>query len=142
EPCDSPVGLFQALGVESTIVMRSRDYMVVVDHADKVKALSPDIHALAKIDVGIGGTIVTARGQDGADYVCRFFSPTAGIDEDPATGSIQCTLAPYWAARLRKTTLRAQQLSVRGGSMQCRVGGTRVKIAGKARLYLEGKIEL
>lgn len=142
EPCETPAGLLPALGLQTAIVMRSRDYMVVVDHADQVKALSPNIPALAKIDVGIGGTIVTARGQDGVDYVCRFFPPSVGIDEDPATGSIQCTLAPYWAVRLRKTTLSAEQLSARGGSMECRVAGTRVRISGKARLYLEGRIDL
>src|SRR2546430_9057560 len=63
EPCETPTGLLSALGVETAVVMRSRDYLVVVDHADKVKGLAPNIPALAKIDVGIGGTIVTARGQ-------------------------------------------------------------------------------
>ena len=76
------------------------------------------------------------------DYVCRMFLPSAGIDEDPATGSIHCTLAPYWAGRLGKDTLRAQQLSTRGGTMRCRIGGDRVKIAGQARLYLHGTLEL
>jgi predicted PhzF superfamily epimerase YddE/YHI9 len=70
------------------------------------------------------------------------FLPSVGIDEDPATGSIHCTLAPYWAGRLGKDTFRAQQLSVRGGYMQCTIGGDRVKIAGRARLYLHGTLEL
>jgi predicted PhzF superfamily epimerase YddE/YHI9 len=76
------------------------------------------------------------------DYVCRFFAPSIGIDEDPATGSIHCTLAPYWSSRLGKERLRAQQLSARGGTMQCTVSGDRVKIAGRARLHLHGAIEL
>ena len=122
--------------------MRSRDYLVVVDHAEQVRALSPNIAVLAKLDIGIGGTIVTAPGHADVDYVCRFFAPSVGIDEDPATGSIHCTLAPYWAGRLGKQTLRAQQLSARGGYMRCEVAGDRVKIGGKARLYLQGTIEL
>jgi Family of unknown function (DUF6130)/Phenazine biosynthesis-like protein len=64
------------------------------------------------------------------------------VDEDPATGSILCTLAPYWAGRLGKGTLRAQQLSARGGYVQCTIGGDRAKIAGKARLYLHGTLDL
>ena len=76
------------------------------------------------------------------DYVCRFFLPAAGIDEDPVTGSIHCTLAPYWAGRLGKNTFRAQQLSARGGSMQSAIAGDRVKISGAARLYLQGTLEL
>jgi predicted PhzF superfamily epimerase YddE/YHI9 len=70
------------------------------------------------------------------------FLPSAGIDEDPATGSIHCTLAPYWSARLGKDTFRAQQLSPRGGSVRCAIAGDRVKIAGRARLYLHGTLEL
>jgi PhzF family phenazine biosynthesis protein len=118
----------------------------VVDQAEQVRALSPDIAALAKLDIGTSGAIVTAPGEGDVDYVCRFFAPSIGIDEDPATGSIHCTLAPYWAGRLGKDRLRAQQLSARGGTMQCTIdgsrGGDRVKIAGSARLYLHGTLEL
>jgi PhzF family phenazine biosynthesis protein len=143
QPCETPAGLLPALGLKTALVMKSRDYLVVVDQAEQVRALSPDIAALAKLDIGIGGgAIVTAPGEGGVDYVCRLFAPSAGIDEDPATGSIHCTLAPYWAGRLGKGTLRAQQLSARGGSMQCTTGDDRVKIAGRARLYLHGTLEI
>src|SRR5277367_3137322 len=133
QPCETPAGLLPALGLQAALVMKARDYLVVVDKAEQVRALSPNIAALARLDAG-NGTIVTAPGGDGldddADYVCRMFLPSAGIDEDPATGSIHCTLAPYWAARLGKAnqTLRSQQLSARGGSVQCTIVGDRVKI--------------
>ena len=141
QPCETPVGLLPALGLKAALVMKLRDYLVMVDRAEQVRALSPDIAALAKLDAG-KGTIVTAPGEGDVDYVCRMFLPSAGIDEDPATGSIHCTLAPYWAGRLGKDTLRAQQLSARGGTMQCTISGDRVKIAGRARLYLHGMLEL
>ena len=146
QPCDTPVGLLPALGLKSIglkagLVMKSRDYLVVVDRAEQVRALSPDFATLAKLDAG-NGTIVTAPGEGGVDYVCRMFLPSAGIDEDPATGSIHCTLAPYWAGRLGKDTFRAQQLSARGGTVQCTIAGARVKIVGQARLYLHGTLEL
>jgi PhzF family phenazine biosynthesis protein len=141
QPCEAPVDLLPALGLKAALVMKSRDYLVVVDRAEQVRALLPDIDALAGQDAG-SGTIVTAPGERDVDYVCRFFAPSIGIDEDPATGSIHCTLAPYWAGRLGKDTLRAEQLSIRGGSMRCTVVGDRVKIAGRARLYLHGMIEL
>ena len=142
QPCETPVELLPALGLNAALVMKSRDYLVVLDQAEQVRALSPDIAALGKIEMGNGGTIVTAAGDGDVDYVCRLFAPTEGIDEDPATGSIHCTLAPYWAERLGKETLRAEQLSARGGTMQCTIAGDRVKIAGKARLYLHGMLEL
>jgi PhzF family phenazine biosynthesis protein len=142
QPCETPADLLPALGLKAALVMKSRDYLVVVDRAEQVRALSPDFAALAKVDIGIGGTIVTAPGEGEVDYVCRLFAPAVGIDEDPATGSIHCTLAPYWAGRLGKDTFRAQQLSARGGYMQSTIAGDRVKIAGRARLYLHGTLEL
>jgi PhzF family phenazine biosynthesis protein len=123
-------------------VTKLRDYLVVVDQAEQVRTLAPDFAALAKLDIGTSGAIVTAPGEREVDYVCRFFAPSIGIDEDPATGSIHCTLAPYWADRLGKDKLRAEQLSLRGGSMQCAIAGHRVTIAGRARLYLHGAIEI
>ena len=142
QPCAVPVGLLPALGLKSAPVTKSRDYLVVVDRAEQVRTLSPHIAALAKLEIGLAGAIVTAPGEGDVDYVCRFFAPSVGIDEDPATGSIHCTLAPYWAARLGKNALRAQQLSARGGSMQSAICGDRVKIAGEARLYLQGTLEV
>jgi predicted PhzF superfamily epimerase YddE/YHI9 len=74
--------------------------------------------------------------------VSRFFAPAQGINEDPATGSSHCTLTPYWAQRLGKTALEARQLSRRGAALLCTLDGDRVKIAGRAVLYLEGKISV
>jgi PhzF family phenazine biosynthesis protein len=142
QKCEVPARLLPALGLTSAQVMKSRDYLVVVDRAEQVRTLAPDIPALAKLDIGIAGAIVTAPGEGDADYVCRFFAPSIGIEEDPATGSIHCTLAPYWSERLRKQSLVARQLSRRGGDFRCTLDGNRVKIAGKARLYLQGTIDL
>jgi PhzF family phenazine biosynthesis protein len=141
QPCEKRVDLLAALGLKAALVMKSRDYLVVVDRAEEVRDLSPDIAALAKLDAG-SGTIVTAPGEGDVDYVCRMFLPSAGIDEDPATGSIHCTLAPYWSGRLGKSRFRARQLSARGGSAQCAILGDRVKITGSARLYLQGTLEI
>jgi PhzF family phenazine biosynthesis protein len=146
QPCETPAGLLPALGLidmglKAALVMKSRDYLVVMDQAEQVRALSPDIAALAKLDAG-HGTIITAPGEGDVDYVCRMFLPSVGIDEDPATGSIHCILAPYWAGRLGKDTFRAQQLSARGAYVQSTISGDRVKVAGRARLYLQGTLEL
>jgi PhzF family phenazine biosynthesis protein len=142
QACEPPAGLLPALGLKTAPVMKARDYLVVVDRAEQVQALAPDIRALAGIDTGLGGAIVTAPAQGEFDYVLRFFCPAVGIDEDPATGSVHCTLAPYWAARLGKQRLHARQLSARGGELCCEVAGDRVKIAGRARLYLQGRLEI
>jgi PhzF family phenazine biosynthesis protein len=141
--CEPPAGLLAALGLQEADVLRSsRDFLVLVDHAETVRNLKPDIPALSKLAMGIGGAIVTAAGDKDVDYVCRFFLPSMGIDEDPVTGSIQCTLAPFWAERTGKETFRVQQLSPRGGRMRCRIAGDRVQIAGEAKLYLHGTIHI
>jgi len=141
--CEIPTGLLSALGLETAEVMRDpRDFLIVAKHAEIVENLRPDIAALAKIEMGSGGIIVTAAGENDVDYVCRFFAPSEGIDEDPATGSIQCTLVPYWAGRTGKQTFRVQQLSSRGARMWCTLVGYRVKIAGEAKLYLQGTINI
>ena len=88
-----------------------------------------------------GGLIVSARG-DAVDFVSRFFAVHYGIDEDPVTGSAHCTLAPFWASRLSKSTLSARQISARGGDLRCTVSGDRVLIGGRAVLYLEGSAYL
>jgi PhzF family phenazine biosynthesis protein len=142
EPCEPPAELLPALGIDAAQVMKARDYLVVVDHAETVRTLAPDIRSLGRLNTGIGGVIVTAPGDGGEDYVCRFFAPSVGIDEDPVTGSISCTLAPYWAERLGKQRLTARQLSPRGGTMDCEVVGRRVMIAGPARLYSQGMLHV
>jgi predicted PhzF superfamily epimerase YddE/YHI9 len=82
---------------------------------------------------------VTAPGTE-VDFVSRFFAPQAGVPEDPVTGSAHCSLIPYWARRLGKTALSARQVSARGGELKCEDRGERVRIAGRAVLYLEGHI--
>ena len=141
--CEIPTGLLSAMGLETAEVMReTRDFLMIANRAEIVENLKPDLAALAKIDMGIGGVIITAAGENDVDYVCRFFAPSEGIDEDPATGSIQCTLVPYWAGRTGKQTFRVRQLSSRGARMWCTLVGDRVKIAGEAKLYLQGTINI
>jgi PhzF family phenazine biosynthesis protein len=140
QPCAMPASLAAALGRPPSSVLAARDYLAVYDHADEVAALRPDFAALAALDRF--AVIVTAPGADGIDFVSRFFAPARGVDEDPVTGSSHCTLIPYWAARLGRDLLAARQLSRRGGDLVCGLDGDRVRIAGRASLYLEGTITI
>ena len=139
-PCEAPPDLLAALGGTPREVLRARDHLIVYDSAAEIAALQPDLGALAKVDCW--AAIVTAPGEDGIDFVSRFFAPAQGVPEDPVTGSSHCTLTPYWAKRLGKTELEARQLSRRGGALHCTLHGDRVGIAGRAALYLEGQISL
>jgi predicted PhzF superfamily epimerase YddE/YHI9 len=139
-PVEPPPGLLTALGGTPRQVLRARDHLIVYDSAAEIAALKPDLAGLAKVDCW--GVAVTAPGDDGVDFVSRFFAPAQGVPEDPATGSSHCTLTPYWAARLGKTELEARQLSRRGGALRCMLNGDRVSVAGRVALYLEGQISV
>lgn len=137
--CDAPEALVRGLGVEPVACLASEDYVAVLESQQQLADLKPDFAALMELD--LRGVAVTAPG-DSKDFVVRFFGPRCGIPEDPVTGSAYTQLAPYWAERLGRTHLQARQISPRGGDVYCEMAGERVKIAGSAVLFLEGKIHL
>jgi len=137
-PIDAPAGLLDALGVARAQVLDADDYIVVVEDETLVDALAPDIAGLRAFPRR--GIAVTAPGRD-FDFVSRWFGPRVSVDEDPVTGSAHTWLAPYWAQRLGKTTLRARQGGRRQGTLTCEVVGERVVLRGNAVLYLSGEIE-
>ena len=139
-PSMPPPGLLAALGGTPREILSARDHLIVYDSAAEVAALDPDLAALAKVDCW--AAIVTAPGDNGIDFVSRFFAPRQGVPEDPVTGSAHCTLVPYWAKRLGKNEFEARQISRRGGTLRCALRGDRVSIGGKAVVYLEGQIEV
>ncbi len=140
EPAPLPDGLLDALNVTpSESLQAGGRVMAVYDSAAQVRALAPDLAAIARL--APGGLLATAPGDE-HDFVSRYFVPSHGVPEDPVTGSTHTVLTPYWAARLGKDVLRAAQVSARGGELHCRLAGDRVEIAGNAVLYMEGRIFL
>jgi PhzF family phenazine biosynthesis protein len=89
---------------------------------------------------GMWGFVATAPGDEGYDFISRFFAPDEGVPEDPVTGSAHCVLTPYWAKRLGKKTMKARQVSPRGGDLLCTHDGARTILAGPCALYMTGEI--
>jgi PhzF family phenazine biosynthesis protein len=140
----APVSAHPALttalgGPEPLEILGARDYLVRYETEEQVRNLSPNMEQLKTVDRF--AVIVTAPGTD-CDFVSRFFAPAKGVNEDPVTGSAHCTLIPYWAEKLSKTTLFARQVSPRGGELFCELKGDRVEIAGRAIPFLKGTIYL
>ena len=129
--------LSAALGGNPVATLAARDYLVVYETEEQILALKPNMEALRGIDRF--AVIVTAPGNH-SDFVSRFFAPSKGVPEDPVTGSAHCTLTPYWANRLGKTSLHAYQVSERRGELWLEDKGQRVSISGKGALYMEGAI--
>jgi predicted PhzF superfamily epimerase YddE/YHI9 len=138
-PVEVSVQLVSALGVRPREVYLARDLLAILDCESEVRNLQPDFARIAALDAF--AVIVSAPGGT-VDFVSRFFAPGAGIPEDPVTGSAHCTLVPYWAARLGKSSLTAKQLSPRMGDLSCRLSGNRVLISGSAVEYLRGEIDI
>lgn len=138
EPVPAPLGLAEALGaVPVEALVDAFNYMAVLESAQRVRELAPDVAAIARLDRS--GVIVTAPGDEAYDFVSRYFAPAKGIPEDPVTGGAHCALVPYWAKRLGKTEFRAFQASRRGGEIICRLVHDRVELEGSCVFYLEGE---
>lgn len=138
-----PKIITESLNIQPIEVWKARDYLLVYDSVADIEKITPNQSVLNQININPGGIIVTAKTDaENVDFVSRFFTPQASVFEDPVTGSAHCTLVPFWAERLNKTTLNAEQISKRRGKLICQLNGDRVAVKGKAVKYLEGVIDL
>lgn len=153
-PADPPrrtgavAGLAEALGVEPVEVWAGRYLVAVLADAAAVHAVATDIRALASLqgEAGeVGQVIVCALADpsDDVDVVDRFFAPGCGVDEDPATGSAHCILAPLYADKLGRPDVRFRQIFPgRGGDIATGLRGDRVLLRGQAVTVIESVLRL
>lgn len=128
------------LRIRPTAVVKSASYvMAVLPDAAKVREFRPDPQAILTLDRS--ALIITAPSEGSCDCISRFFGPAIGVDEDPVTGAAHTMIAPYWAARLGRPTIRAFQASRRGGELTCHVADGRVVLTGQAQIYMSGTID-
>jgi PhzF family phenazine biosynthesis protein len=141
-------GLAEALGVEPLEVWAGRYLVAVLADATAVYAVTPDIRALAAIqgEAGEVGQVIVcapADASDDVDVVDRFFAPGCGVDEDPATGSAHCILAPLYADKLGRAEVRFRQVFPgRGGDIGTVLNGDRVLLRGRAVTVIESALRL
>lgn len=134
----------EALGsAPPTELFKGRYLVAAWDDAAHVRNLEgPGEIARVLRKAGFWGLIATAKGDQGYDFVSRFFAPDKAVPEDPVTGSAHCALTPFWAKRLGKKTLKARQVSPRGGDLVCTDEGERTVLSGPCALYMKGEIEV
>ncbi|MEU8843951.1 PhzF family phenazine biosynthesis isomerase [Streptomyces roseus] len=135
----------RALGAEIRSVHDTSEHVgdLLVELVDEraVRELTPDHAALR--GHSRRGVIVTAAAEDpsrGYDFVSRGFFPALGIDEDPVTGSAHTALAPFWAARLGRTSLVGLQGGARTGLVAVRPAGDRTLLTGNAVTVIDGEL--
>jgi PhzF family phenazine biosynthesis protein len=143
-----PAELLASLGnPEIAGVYKNRDWLVELLNEEAVKKCQPDFTLMKKTGEKV---IITAPGKvsdisnvsDTYDFVSRFFAPTAGVDEDPVTGSAHSQLIPFWSYKLGKEKMTAKQLSKRGGDIYCEQKGERVIMGGQCVFYMKGEMEI
>ena len=144
-----PAGLAEALGATPSEVWAASYLVAVFDDEATVRNLEPDVGALKAIagaaTGGRGNIGVAAIADAGAAYdvVDRFFAPGSGIAEDPTTGSLHCILAPLFAEKLGRSSLRFHQAYPgRGGDLECEHRGDRVLLRGSAVTVMESRLRL
>lgn len=146
-PFDAPAGF--AEGIARALRMpkppvalyEARKILAVFDDPSAIRAIPGPGEIASLLTDGLD-LIVTAPGDEGFDFVSRFFAPNHGIPEDPVTGGAHCALTPYWAKRLGKKTLKARQVSPRGGNLLCTDAGERTILTGTCALYMKGEFYL
>jgi predicted PhzF superfamily epimerase YddE/YHI9 len=87
---------------------------------------------------------VAAPSDDPAfDVIDRFFAPGVGIQEDPATGSAHCILAPLYAAKLGRPLVRFfQAFPGRGAEIETELCGERARLRGRAVTFAEARLRI
>lgn len=114
------------------------NFLVEIQTEHALRGLKPDFVQMNKLPVQ--GVIATAPAAgDDCDFVSRYFAPSVGVNEDPVTGSAHASLAPYWKAKLKKSSMVARQISERGGMIRVTCEeDDRVTISGQAVTVFAG----
>jgi trans-2,3-dihydro-3-hydroxyanthranilate isomerase len=114
---------------------------------DAAEARSDDLAAILAESGGEGCYLYTTDGDDGAAAYTRFFNPTVGIAEDPATGT---AAGPLAVALVRSGRARAgapvhiEQGHRLGRPSRIRVDvdGERVRLSGSGLVTAHGELNL
>ncbi|TXY08052.1 PhzF family phenazine biosynthesis protein [Vibrio mimicus] len=112
KPCVVPVEISD-LANDAIDIFSTRDLVLVLPSVESVISFQSNDERLRKINEYHALIVTAANGNNG--YVLRYFAPKIGISEDLATGSAQCSLAPYWFKKLGSDSLSVRQLSMSGG---------------------------
>ncbi|WP_195263472.1 PhzF family phenazine biosynthesis protein [Clostridium sp. 1001275B_160808_H3] len=154
-PIDNPLDfnltqdILDAMGIisysKAIIGEKTRKLVIEVKDKEDVLNLKPNFEMLKslKFESDVKGICVTCRGNEKYDFISRYFTPWAGINEDPVTGSVHTVLANYWSNKLNKVEMNAYQASNRGGEISLKLlGNDRISLSGEAVIVLKGELYL
>ncbi|GMT22937.1 hypothetical protein PFISCL1PPCAC_14234 [Pristionchus fissidentatus] len=127
------------------------EFLGITPNISEMLRILPDKKALQGVMLTMAPTKPTEQGfvdEKGVpyDYGLRFFAPWSGINEDPACGSAQCSIAPFWSKITGKQSFFAYQPCLnRGGQFKVTVSdgdeGQNVSIVGSSKTTVRGEME-
>lgn len=137
--CDNNVeiAMIERAVLKPRKIYRGRSYLLWLDSENDVMNYQPNIDQL--LSLHLPGVIIAAYGKE-TDYVCRYFAPQKGINEDPVTGTAHNTISTLLAKNDKKNKFSALQLSERGGVVNTEVGDGVVDLIGSAYTAMKGQI--
>lgn len=110
--------------------------------AEEVAELKPDFNRIAKMDYYDRIVITAEDAESPHDYVCRYFAPKHGINENDASLYIQMFLPIFWQENLQKDKMSFIQLSKRTGIGKVKVLEDLVVVTASACLVFAGNLTL
>ncbi len=133
-----PKGIEECLGINPEFIRKSEwDLIAIYKKPSQVIELNPRFDDLKKFSSR--GIIVTSPGFNEFNFIARFFAPNIRINEDYVTGSIYCSLGPYWSKRLGLHNMTAYQASKRPGVIDLEIHENKIRIGGQAKTITIGK---
>jgi trans-2,3-dihydro-3-hydroxyanthranilate isomerase len=154
EPVPEAPAILAALGIPRAAlpveryINGPRHVTVVVDAAEQVAALAPDLVALARATADG----VSCFAGSGLRWKTRHFAPALGVNEDPATGSAAGPIACHLRRHGRLASGEEIEISQgseigRPSTLYARVTGTRdridsVEVGGSAVVVARGEFRL
>lgn len=137
----------EALGARPVAVRVGHYLLAQFGSQQEILQLRPDFARISRLDPAgatLPGCVIcvapASPDTQGWDVVSRFFGPGAGINEDPATGSAHCMIAPVFSElSAREELLCFQAYPGRGAVVRTRLDGDRVRLAGQAVTVIEGR---
>lgn len=109
---------------------------------EEVAALVPDFNRIAKMDYYDRVVMTAEDPASGYDYVCRYFAPKHGINENDASLYIQTFLPIFWQENLQKDEMSFMQLSARRGFGKASVLRDYVVITAPACKVFKGELSV
>ena len=151
------LGLPAAAGWAHPVTTPDHDLLIPVAGLDVLRALTPNLAALADVATHAGGRGVCLVSREtvekGSETHCRFFAPHFGVPEDIVTGSVHSSIGVWLldAGLLHADGSLAAFTAEQGDGLgrpgrlrvelQVRAGAvTRVRVGGSAVTVLSGSI--